>query len=71
MANGKKPPRREFVREEEKTPGYRRREQELAEIEDAGGSLNAQTAGAVRGARKALERQEQVIRLRRKRRPTP
>lgn len=70
MANGKKPPR-EFVREDEKTPGYRRREQELAEIEDAGGSLNAQTAGAVRGARKALERQEQVIRLRRKRRPTP
>lgn len=70
MANGKKPSR-ELVREDEKTPGYRRREQELADIEDAGGSLNTETAGAVRVARSALERQEQVIRLRRKRRPSP
>jgi len=69
MGNGT--PKREFVREEEQTPGYRRRQEELAEVEDAEGSMNIQTRGLVQQRQRALERQEQIIRLRRKRRPTP
>lgn len=63
--------RREVVRPEEETRGYRRRRAEHEEIEEAGGSLNVQTAKEVQRRRLALERQEHIIRLRRKRRPTP
>lgn len=71
MPNGDKRKKRELVREDEKTAGYRRREQELEEVEDAAGSANVQTRGLVQQRERALERQEHVIRLRRKRRPTP
>lgn len=69
QGDGKKK-KRELVRPEEETAGYRRRRAELEEVEDAGGSLNAQTAATVQSAQRALERQEHIIRLRRKRRPT-
>lgn len=54
------------IADSEKTRGYRRRQAELEEIEDAGGSMNAATSRSVKRARGALERQAQIIRLRRR-----
>lgn len=71
MANGGGKKKRELVRPEEETAGYRRRKTELEEIEDTEGSLNVSAASQRQQAERALERQEHVIRLRRKRRPTP
>ena len=64
------PPAREHVPEKEKTRGFRRREQELTDLEEAGEAGSTQGKVRLGGARRALERQEHIIRLRRKRRPT-
>jgi hypothetical protein len=69
MANGGGKKKREIVRPEEETAGYRRRRQELEEIEDTEGSLNVSAASQRQQAERGLERQEHIIRLRRKRRP--
>lgn len=51
-------------------PGYRRRKQELEDLQEAAEAGSTQAKVRVGAARRALERQENVIRLRRKKRPT-
>lgn len=63
--------RREPVSEQEKTPGYRVRERELDELEEAAAAGSTQAKVRLSAARRALERSEHIIRLRRKRRPAP
>lgn len=58
--------KREPVGDEEVTPGYVQRQEELAEVEDAGGSLNRETRDLVKQRERNLERQENIIKLRRK-----
>lgn len=69
--HGKRKFRREPVSEQEKSPGYRVRERELDELEEAAEAGSTQAKVRLPQARGALQRQEHVIRLKRKRRPTP
>jgi hypothetical protein len=69
MAKKRPPPKpRETFPEHEQTEGYKRRREQFEEVQDANESANLQTKALYKTRERALERQENLIKLRRKQR---